>query len=86
MPRSQSNQNYLTRVSKAESVTAHDTNVQRFDALYIGTGGNLVVRLRDDDANVTFNNISNGTFLPICTKIILSTNTTCSNILGLYID
>ena len=86
MARTQENQNYITRVTNAESVTATDDVVQRYDALYVGTGGNLALIPRDGTSAVTFTNISNGSFLPIATKEIRSTSTTCSGIVGLIID
>lgn len=33
--------------------------------LYVGTGGNIVVRMEGSSTNVTFANVPDGTFMPI---------------------
>jgi hypothetical protein len=60
----------------------YDVNIDTSGGLYIGTGGTLnVVMAGDSGSNVvTYNNLPNGTFLPIQVKKVLSTST-CSNII-----
>lgn len=53
-------------------------------ALYVGTGGNIVLRLADDTADVTVSNVVGGTVLPLQTAIIRQTGTTAADILALY--
>lgn len=53
-------------------------------ALYIGSGGDLNVLLRDDLTPVLLKNTQSGTMLPLRVKKVLSTNTTATNIIGLY--
>jgi hypothetical protein len=52
-------------------------------AIYVGTGGNLVVRMLDSDADVTFANVPTGTVLPIRARAVRATGTTASQIVGL---
>ena len=33
--------------------------------LYVGTGGNIVVRMEGSSTDVTFTNVPNGTFMPV---------------------
>ncbi len=53
-------------------------------ALYVGTGGDVSVRMAGDnsDATVVFKNVADGSFLPIVVKAVL-TATTASNILAI---
>ncbi|MCW1401077.1 hypothetical protein OKA06_01565 [Novosphingobium sp. MW5] len=52
-------------------------------ALYVGTGGNIVVRTVDATADVTFANVPTGTVLPVRARAIRATGTTASQIVGL---
>lgn len=51
--------------------------------LYVGTSGNLKVRTAGGD-DVTFNNIQNGSFLPINVVRVFATGTTATNIVALW--
>lgn len=57
-------------------------------ALYVGTGGTIVIRtVNDDDA--AYVNVANGTILPIRAKVVLDsdgngTSTDASDIVGIY--
>lgn len=72
--------------TNAVAVTPHDSNQLTYysRALYVGVGGNVVVILKDDSAEVTFANVASGQVLPVCAKIVKSTNTTATNIIALY--
>jgi hypothetical protein len=67
------------------AVTPHDstdlTTVSR--AIWVGTGGN-VVAVTASGSPVTFNNVPDGTLLPIRVSRINSTNTTASDIVALW--
>ena len=54
--------------------------------LYIGTAGTggVVRVLTASGADLTFNNVSNGTFLPVQVKRVFDTDTSASNILALW--
>lgn len=52
-------------------------------ALYIGTGGNVVVITASGTA-VTFANVQTGTVLPVRAARVNATNTTASNIVAIY--
>ena len=83
--RTLTNQNYISRCTASESVTVSDTVVNRYDAIFVGTGGDIALKLKDDTAAVTFVNIPDGTTLPFSTSYVMSTNTTASDIVGLII-
>lgn len=70
---------------KAVSVTPSDSTNLSFDAraLYIGTGGNVVV-VFPDNSTVTFSNVPTGSILPVIAKRVNSTSTTATNIVALY--
>lgn len=71
---------------KGFAITPHDTDelaaVTR--GVYVGVAGNVVAVLADDSAEVTFVGCQAGSILPICAKIIKNTNTTATNLIGLY--
>jgi len=70
---------------KAVAVTPSDSTNLSFDAraLYVGTGGNVVV-VFPDNSTVTFTNVQSGSILPVIAKRVNSTSTTASNIVALY--
>lgn len=53
-------------------------------AVYVGSGGNMVVRMSGSGGNVTFRNIPSGALLPIRISRVLATGTTAADIIGLY--
>ena len=69
----------------AFAVTPNDTTELESipQALYVGTGGTLVVRLMGDSTAVTLTNVPDGALLPIRTKLVLATGTTASGIVAL---
>lgn len=52
-------------------------------AIYIGTGGNLVVRPVDGNADVTFVNLPNGAILDVRIVAVRATGTTAGDLVGL---
>lgn len=56
-------------------------------ALYVGTGGDLVVIGQDapaDDAGVTFRNVPDGSLLAFRARRVLATGTTAGDILAVF--
>ncbi len=52
-------------------------------ALYVGTGGDVAVRMLDGSV-VTLANVPNGTMLPLRVDRVLATGTTADAILGFW--
>jgi hypothetical protein len=58
--------------------------------LFIGGAGNVAVVMAGDNSNggagtaVTFNSVAAGTVLPIQVRRVMSTNTTATDIVGLF--
>lgn len=52
-------------------------------ALYIGTGGTLVVRTASGAADVTFKNLASGQILPVRPQFVRATGTTAADIVAL---
>lgn len=69
----------------ATAVTPHDTNaIAVARALFVGTGGNVTLRVDDDDADVVFKNVASGATLPVKAKYVRATGTTAADIVALY--
>lgn len=70
----------LTALRHAE-VTKSDVTV--FDApqaIYVGTGGDIALRLIGSSTVVTYANVPSGSWLPVLADKVMSTNTTASDI------
>jgi hypothetical protein len=52
-------------------------------AVYVGTGGDIVIRAIDSDADVILRNVVSGSVLAIRTSAIRATGTTASDMVGL---
>lgn len=52
-------------------------------ALYVGTGGALVVRCADSSADVTFKNVASGQILDVRASHVRATGTTAADLIGL---
>jgi hypothetical protein len=52
-------------------------------ALYIGTGGTVVLRSLNGSEDVTFTNVPSGGILDVRTRAVRSTGTTAADIVGL---
>lgn len=52
-------------------------------ALYVGTGGTLVVRCADSAADVTLKNVASGQILDLRVGFVRATGTTATDIVGL---
>lgn len=70
--------------AKAVVVTPSDvTDLGVTRALYVGTGGDVVVTMAEQGTNITFANVASGTVLPIQVRLVLAA-TSASEILALY--
>jgi hypothetical protein len=82
---SQNDEAVQAPASSAFAITPHDTEelsaVTR--GLYVGGAGNVVVQLASDSATVTFTGVVAGSILPIRARLVASTSTTATNLLGL---
>lgn len=52
-------------------------------ALYIGTGGTLVLRTASGSADVTFKNLASGQILPVRARFVRATGTSAADIVAL---
>ncbi len=66
----------------AAAITKSDSVPNNFDAIYIGTTGNLAVEMLCGTV-VTFTTVPAGALLPIKVKKVMSTNTTAAAMVGL---
>ena len=70
--------------AEAVDISAADhTFANRIQGLYVGGAGDVIVRLRGDDADVTFKAVPVGTVLPICPSKVVRTGTTATFMVGL---
>lgn len=70
--------------TKLAAVTPSDTTIVGARALWVGTGGNVAIQARGDDAAVVIKNVPSGTWLPISCARVMTTNTTASDIVALF--
>ena len=69
----------------ASAVTPHATNALAnvSKALWVGTGGDLVVRCADDDADVTIPGVPSGSIIPVRVTHVRATSP-AAGIVNLY--
>lgn len=66
------------------AVTPHDSTVNEFAALWIGGAGGGALKVTTPNGDVlTFAGVPGGTFFPVATKLVWSTGTDVTNIVGL---
>jgi hypothetical protein len=66
----------------AVAVVKSDSTVLPESALYVGTGGDLVVDMANGETNVTFKGVASGAFLPIVV-VKVKAATTAADILAI---
>lgn len=67
------------------AVIPHDSNELSVlpKALYIGTGGDVVLRGVDGTTDVTFRNVGDGQIIDVRARYVRATGTSASDIVGL---
>lgn len=76
---------YNYQRSVAINVSAADQNVVGPSrGIYVGGGGNLVCRMRNDQSDTTFTGLLVGWFYPFEVAVIRKTGTTITNSVVLY--
>lgn len=70
--------------SAGEMITPNDVSTLSYvtRALYVGTGGTVVVRMKSGDI-LTLSDLPTGTLCPIRVDQVLATGTTAGNLVGL---
>jgi len=67
----------------AAVITPSDTLPNKWDAIYAGSTGNIVVMPDQSSTAVTFTAVPIGTIIPIKTRLVMATLTTATNLVGL---
>ena len=67
------------------AVTPNDVAMIKFDALYVGTSGDVVISNAETGSEETFASVPGGSILPISGDQVKATGTTASNIIALRI-
>jgi hypothetical protein len=75
-----------TPVRHSFAITPSDTNELPFvtRAIYIGSSGDITLRLADDTGSVTFKAVAAGTLLPIRARQVYVTGTGATLLVGFY--
>ncbi|MGE0776195.1 MAG: hypothetical protein AB7G25_17725 [Sphingomonadaceae bacterium] len=70
----------------ALAVTPHDSNALTDipKALFVGTGGNIMMRGKNGTADQLWKNVPSGAILPFRAQYIRATGTTAADLLALY--
>lgn len=68
------------------AITKSDTVplTRHCDAIYVGGAGDVAVITAQGTVAVTFSGMAAGTILPVRCKQVMSTNTTATNLVGLF--
>lgn len=72
--------------TRAVAVVPHDADplVDTPKALFVGTGGDIIMRGLNGAADSVWKNVPNGSVLPFRAHFVRATGTTAANILALY--
>lgn len=75
----------LTVATILRAVTPSDTTVLNCHSLFVGGAGNVAIQATGDSAAVTLTGVLAGQILPISCGKVMSTNTTATNIVALFV-
>lgn len=64
--------------TESGAVTKSDSTVLDFNAVYVGTGGDVAIKHTESGSAVTYSSVPSGTILPVAGVRVMSTNTTAS--------
>lgn len=81
----QSAASLISPLENGFAITPHNTNelAHITRELYVGTGGNIALELKEGDS-ITLTNVADSMRLPLRVRKVLATGTTATNIVGLY--
>ena len=65
-------------------IAPHDTNELPVlpKGIYVGTGGDVVLRGQDASADVTYRNLADGSYIAVRAQFVRATGTTAANLIG----
>lgn len=76
----------LITARKAVAFTPHDTNalpnIPR--GIFVGTGGDVVLRAVDSQVDVTYKNLSDGAYIAVAVSHVRATGTTAADLIAEY--
>lgn len=52
--------------------------------IYVGTGGDVIVKFASGGPNVTFTGVPSGSILPVRAYVVVASGTTATNMVALY--
>lgn len=73
------NTHVFASATSSGAVTKSDATVLDFNAIYIGTGGDVAIKHSEGGSAVTYPSVQAGTILPVAGVRVMSTGTTASN-------
>ncbi len=74
----------ITKSDTADQLTSGIAKQSNASQVYVGTTGNVAVICAEDSSAVTFVGVPAGTILPVLVTRVMSTNTTATNMVGIY--
>ena len=75
----------VVEARRSTPITPHDSNAQpTMRGIYVGAGGTIVGRLKDDTADRTFVGLLTGVYYPFAFALIKSTGTTAGSLIALH--
>lgn len=74
----------LSPSTRPYAVVPHDANPlpEVPKGIYVGTGGDVVLRGVSADADVTYRNLTNGSYIAVRASHVRATGTTASNLIA----
>ena len=72
------NPHAFASATSSGAVTKSDSTVLDFNAIYVGTGGDVAIKHTEGGSAVTYPNVLPGSILPVSGVRVMSANTTAS--------